>query len=229
MGWAAAIGVIASGAIARESVAPSQKHGRIRLYHARMTTAQSPHIARAKAIDEELKALQAERRALRMKIAAAPVHDYDFRRPDGSTVKLSQLFGAHDDMLIVHNMGERCQHCALWADGFIGFARHLAQRCAFVLASLDSPESLTAQIALRGWNYPVVSDGGTSFNLDMGYEPKPDSRYPGVSSFHRSADGSIARVSSAFFGPGDQFCSIWPLFELFADGHKEWSPHKPLA
>lgn len=194
-----------------------------------MTTSENPLFVRAKAIHEELTVLHSELRQLRMKIAAAPVQAYDFRRPDGSTVTLAQLFGGHDDMLIVHNMGEHCQHCALWADGFIGFARHLAQRCAFVLASPDSPDSLLQQIASRGWNYPVVSDGATTFNLDMGFEPKPGSRYPGVSSFHRSTDGSIARVSSAFFGPGDQFCSVWPLFELFADGHQEWTPQRPQA
>ncbi len=189
----------------------------------------SPLFARATAIDKELTALHTELRALRMQIAGAPARDYDFARPDRSTVKLSQLFGRHDDLLIVHNMGEKCQYCALWADGFTGFARHLNERCAFVLASPDSPESLAQQVALRSWNYPVVSDAGTTFNLDMGFEPKPGARYPGVSSFHRAADGSIARVSSAFFGPGDQFCSIWPLFELFADGHKEFSPHRPSA
>ncbi len=190
-------------------------------------TAKSALFARATAIDSELTALRTELRALRMQIAAAGVHEYEFMRPDRSTVTLSQLFGAHDDLLIVHNMGEQCQYCALWADGFTGFARHLTERCAFVLASPDSPESIAQQVALRGWNYTVVSDGGTTFNFDMGFEPKPGARYPGVSSFHRASDGSIARVSSAFFGPGDQFCSIWPLFDLFADGHKSFSPHRP--
>lgn len=192
-----------------------------------MASPENPLFARAAAIGEELKALLSEQRAVRARISAMPVRTYDFVRPDGSSASLAELFGAHDDLLIVHNMGERCQHCALWADGFIGFARHLAQRCAFVLASPDSPESLANQVATRGWNYTVVSDASTSFAADMGFEPKPGTRWPGVSSFHRSADGSIARVSSAFFGPGDAFCSIWPLMDLFADGHKGWEPKRP--
>ncbi len=194
-----------------------------------MSNSDNPLFARAKEIDDQMNVLRAERRTLRYQIAAMAVGEYSFTRLDETKASLADLFGTHDDLLIVHNMGERCQYCALWADGFIGFARHIMQRCAFVLASPDSTESLRAQVALRGWNFPVVSDAGTSFNADMGFEPKPDSRYPGVSSFHRASDGSIARVSSAFFGPGDEFCAIWPLFELFTDGYKEWAPTPPRS
>ena len=32
---------------------------------------------------------------------------------------------AHDRLLMIHNMGEACRYCTLWADGFNGFLPHL--------------------------------------------------------------------------------------------------------
>lgn len=171
--------------------------------------------------------LRKELGEFRQQAAKCVVQDYKFHRPDGTPVKLSELFGKSDELVIVHNMGERCQYCALWADGFIGFSRHLQSRCAFVLASPDSPESLSAQIKLRGWNFPVVSQAGSSFAHDMGYEPTPGTYWAGLSTFQRASDGVITRFSSGQFGPGDEFCSVWHVFDMLPRGINGWEPTKP--
>ncbi|MSR18899.1 MAG: DUF899 domain-containing protein [Phycisphaerales bacterium] len=178
-------------------------------------------------IESRLSAVRAELHAAQRAVFAKPVHDYSFVTAQGTPIRLSELFGTKKDLLIVHNMGERCQHCALWADGFIGFSRHLKERAGFVLASPDNPQALRQQIASRGWNFPVISDAESTFALDMGFEMDAGSRVPGVSSFHLEDDGSIQRVSGASFGPGDEFCSVWPLMGLLQGGHKDWSPHRP--
>ncbi len=184
-------------------------------------------------LEKQIETLRAQLVTLRRATATAVREDYTFVRSDGQPVKLNELFADKDDLIIVHNMGERCQYCALWADGFIGFSRHLQQRCSFVLASPDSPASLTTQIALRGWNFPVISDAESSFAHDCGYEPKPGTRWPGVTSFHRERDAQgvmkIRRVMSAQFGPGDEFCSIWHLFDMLKDGANDWQPTKPCG
>ena len=181
---------------------------------------------RSEEIQRQMGALRKELTQIRASVANKVVGEYQFARPDGSAVSLGALFGPHRELLIVHNMGERCSYCALWADGFIGFSRHIQERCGFVLASPDSPESLQRQIAARGWNYPVVSENDNGFSRAMGFEPEPGKRWPGISSFKRDADGTIYRQSAAHFGPGDEFCSIWHLFDLLHDGPAGWEPKR---
>lgn len=152
-----------------------------------------------------------------------PVEDWELRNPDGSAVKLSELFGEHTELLVVHNMGEHCNYCTLWADGFRGIADHLNQRCSFVLCSNDSPEGVATHAAKRGWNYRCVSGESSGFAQAMGYR-NADGPQPGVSAFHKKADGSIVRTGHAPFGPGDDFCAVWPFFDLLEGGVKGWSP-----
>ncbi len=192
--------------------------------------------ARVEELETKLMELKKEIATLRgVGAAIASVRDYDFTNPDGSAVRLSDLFGTHDDLIVIHNMGEKCQYCALWADGLSAFAPHLARRAAFVLASPNSPESLRNQIATRGWKFRVVSDHGSPFAHDMGFEGSSTShgttRLPGVSAFHRERDAGganiIRRTGAAQFGPGDDFCAIWPLFDLVSGGVGGWTPTAP--
>ncbi len=203
--------------------------------------------------DATVAALESQMETARLAVVAARAHaarrtvvkDYAFERSDGTATTLSQLFAVttasgQRDLLVIHNMGERCQYCALWADGLSAFARHTATRCALVLATPDSPESVRAQIRLRGWKMPVVSDRDTRFARDMGFEDDVEQganeqstearrakRLPGVSAFRLDANGIMRRTGAATFGPGDEFCAIWPLFELLEDGHANWQPRRP--
>lgn len=179
---------------------------------------------------DEIREIMNQMEALNVKLgearrrAAAPqaVPDYEFRRGDGSPVRLSELFAGKRDLLVVHNMGKRCAYCTMWADGFNGLRRHLEDRCAFVLASPDEPEVMRDFARGRGWGFRMVSVAGSPFSKDAGFEPEPGHVWPGVSSFHRREDGSIERISSAQFGPGDAFCAVWPLFDLLKDGAAGW-------
>lgn len=181
----------------------------------------SPELERVQNEIFELKKRLTEERG---KIAPQPVGDYTFRRPDGSSVTLSELFGDKSDLLLVHNMGRSCPYCTLWADGFRGVAQHVAGRAAFALSSPDEPAVLGEFAKARGWNFPVVSISGTSFAADLGFEPNPGEFWPGVSAFRRREDGGVERVSCSFFGPGDDFCAVWPFFDLLADGANGWEP-----
>lgn len=182
-------------------------------------------------MSEELQKLEAEMTALRGRInearrraGAMTVQDYTLASLDGAPVKLSELFGDKRDLIVVHNMGRKCPYCTLWADGFVGFTQHANNRAAFVLCSADDPATAKEFAASRGWPYRVVSGHGGTFTRDMGYEPKPGEFWPGVSTFHRAADGTISRIATAAFGPGDSFCPIWHMFDMLKDGPASWEP-----
>jgi len=153
--------------------------------------------------------------------APEPVSDYTLEGADGP-VCLSELFGDKSDLIVVHNMGESCPYCTLWADGFNGIYPHLADRAAFVLVSPDPVSTQQAFAQSRGWRFPVLSAAASGFTKDMGFDD--GGPMPGVSTFRQGDDGAMQRIASAPFGPMDPFAGIWHLFSLLADGPGEWGP-----
>jgi predicted dithiol-disulfide oxidoreductase (DUF899 family) len=122
-------------------------------------------------------------------------------------------------------MGAACRYCTLWADGFNGILPHLEDRAAFVVCSPDTPEQQKRFAESRGWRFRMLSHQGTTFAEDMGYHSE-DGWMPGVSVFAKK-DGRIVRVSDTGFGPGDDFCALWHLFDLIPEGAGDWGPkHK---
>ena len=75
-----------------------------------------------------------------------------------------------------------------------------------------------------GWKFTMASCAGNSFFKDMGFEPEPKKFWPGVSTFHKDSNGQITLVSQSYFGPGDDFCSLWHFFDLLKDGANNWQP-----
>ncbi len=165
--------------------------------------------------------LRQKMRDLQGSIEPEEVEDYAFETGDG-TVHLSDLFGDKDTLFVVHNMGTGCPYCTLWADGFNGSAAHLKDRAAFVISSPDSPDVQEKFRASRNWAFRMVSCGGSSFAQDMGYKPE-EGWMPGISVF-RKRGSQIVRVSDANFGPGDDFCSVWQLYDLIPEGPDGWQP-----
>lgn len=176
------------------------------------------------AIERQILALNEKLGDARRRAQPEPVRDYTLRNPDGSEVRLSELFGDHDDLILIHNMGRSCVYCTLWADGFDSSAPHLENRAAFVLASADEPDTLREFADSRAWRYRVVSAAGSDLAKDMGFASPTGDPWPGVSAFRRKPDGSIVRTGRSPFGPGDPFCSTWHLFDLLENGADGWTP-----
>ncbi|MBL8878611.1 MAG: DUF899 family protein [Phycisphaerales bacterium] len=155
---------------------------------------------------------------------AQPVKQYTLRHAGSSAgVTLTELFGGSNELLVVHNMGRACPYCTLWADGFSSMYKHLANRCAFVLTTPDEPAVAAAFAGARGWTFPVISHAGTTFAADMGFHSKPGSFEPGISAFYRDGN-EIVRTGSRRFGPGDDFCALWPMLDLLRNGVGAWEP-----
>lgn len=179
---------------------------------------------RIKQLQQQIDGLKRELSEARRAVPHEPVKDYTLSNPDGSGTRLSELFAGKKDLIVIHNMGKRCPYCTLWADGMNGFTDHLNDRAGFVLASPDSPEVMREFAAGRGWKYRTVSIANTSFAADLGFEPQPGKFMPGVSAFRKRDDGSIVRTGHAVFGPGDDFCAIWHMFDLLEGGAGDWAP-----
>jgi predicted dithiol-disulfide oxidoreductase (DUF899 family) len=161
-------------------------------------------------------------RAAQESIEPQLVQDYEFANDRGE-VRLSQLFGGKDDLIVIHNMGRSCPYCTLWADGYNGVYHHLADRAAFVLSSPDDPKAQREFAQSRGWAFPMVSHAGTSFAKDMGYVGESGGPTPGLSVFQRRGE-NIVRVSDAGFRPGDDYCAVWHILDLIPEGAAGWQP-----
>jgi len=170
---------------------------------------------------QQIGAIRKQMREAQAQVEPQEVSDYEFQTPAGP-VRLSQLFGAHEQLIVIHNMGKSCPACTLWADGYNGIHQHVANRVAFVVSSPDPPEVQREFAASRGWTFPMVSHLGTTFAADMGFRGTRGWT-PGVSVFQRQGE-RIVRVSEAVFSPGDDFCTVWHLFDLLPGGAAGWSP-----
>lgn len=180
--------------------------------------------ARLAALDGEIAEIRRRMAELRREEAGGEFPDHTLTAWSGEPVRLSELFGEKDDLVLVHNMGAGCPYCTLWADGLNGVRHHIEDRAAFVVVSPDEPAVQQAFAEGRGWGFRMLSAHGTTFNRDARFEDEDGSPWPGVSTFRRDEDGGVVRVSRAPFGPGDEFCAVWHLFDLLGGGANGWAP-----
>jgi predicted dithiol-disulfide oxidoreductase (DUF899 family) len=166
--------------------------------------------------------LRKKMRALQASIEPEEVPDYAFATPQG-IVRLSTAFGSGPDLIVIHNMGSSCAYCTLWADGFNGIYDHLASRAAFVVSSPDRPDVQQKFAAGRNWRFPMVSHADTTFAADMGYRAIDGGWLPGITTFRKNAT-RILRISDRSCSPGDDFCTLWHLFDLLPEGAGDWTP-----
>jgi predicted dithiol-disulfide oxidoreductase (DUF899 family) len=164
---------------------------------------------------------------LRKSVSRQEVRNYIFKDSSNRDVSLLDLFDDKDELIVIQNMGKDCSYCTMWADGLNGIYHHIIEKAAFVVATPDSPEEQDAFAAERRWQFPMVSTQGNSFKEDLGFE-KNHYQYPGVSTFHKNEDGNIFHVADAPFGPGDDFCAVWPLFDLLPSGQKDFHPKRKI-
>lgn len=175
------------------------------------------------ALNKDIWEKKQELSKLRRQREPEPVTDYDLTRSDGTPIKLSELFGDKQDLILIHNMGKGCAYCTMWADGFESELLHLKSRAAFVVVSPDAPDVQKAFAESRGWSFPMVSAKGTSFIKNMGFA---DDKHvmPGVSAFYKAEDGKLYRTNKDFFGPYDDYSAPWHLFDLLKGGADDWQP-----
>jgi predicted dithiol-disulfide oxidoreductase (DUF899 family) len=158
---------------------------------------------------------------LRRGAARAAVPNYTFSTLEGD-VHLLDLFAGQSRLLAIHNMGQGCRYCTLWADGINAFLPHLESALAVVLLSKDPPAAQRAMANARGWRFRTASHGGGDYIREQSVIAGQDNM-PGVVCYERQGD-QILKMSSAVFGPGDLYCSLWHLLRLAGIGEEDWTP-----
>lgn len=175
-----------------------------------------------RALEEEIQARKKELAQMYRSAPDQPVQDYEFESTNGK-IKLSELFKDREELIVIHNMGGSCPYCTMWADGFNGILHHLEDRAPFVVVSPDSPETQYEFAHRRGWRFKMLSCENNKFADDLDFR-NGDSYLPGFSVFRKAKDGSIFRTGYRYFGPGDDFCSAWHMFEILPEGPGKWGP-----
>ena len=162
-----------------------------------------------------------ELHALQKENPATPVPNYTFETMAGKTTLLD-LFGDRERLLAIHNMGQGCRYCTLWADGFNGLLPHLENALAVVLLSKDPPETQRRFANARGWRFQLASHGGGEYIREQSVMDGDDN-YPGAVVYQRDGD-TILRKNACVFGPGDIYCSMWTLLGLAGLDEENWTP-----
>lgn len=158
---------------------------------------------------------------LRRKEVGVEVPNYRFQTLGGEATLLD-LFAGRDLLFAIHNMGQACRYCTLWADGLHGFLPHLEDRFAVVLLSKDAPDVQRRFANSRGWRYRMASHGGGDYIREQSAAPG-HGNVPGMVCYVR--DGHrVLRKSATVFGPGDLYCSIWNVLALAGLGESDWTP-----
>lgn len=172
-------------------------------------------------LEQQIFTLSQKLVSLRKQTPATPVPDYTFETVTGP-VTLSALFAGKDTLFAIHNMGQACRYCTLWADGLNGFLPHLESSFSVVLLSKDSPEVQQRFAHSRGWRYRMASHGGGRYITEQSVSPG-DGDTPGLVCYQMHK-GTIVRRNAADFGPGDAFCGIWHVLSLAGVTEQDWTP-----
>ena len=182
----------------------------------------------AESIQAEIESTEAQIFELTQKLAnlrkdavAQEVPNYTFESQSGVT-SLIDLFADKDQLLVIHNMGQACRYCTLWADGINGFLPHLESTLSVVLVSKDDPELQRRFANSRGWRFRLASHGGGKYVQEQTAMTGHDNM-PGCVVYERQGD-TILRKNSAVFGPGDLFCSAWNFLALAGIDTSEFTP-----
>ncbi len=136
--------------------------------------------------------------------------EYRFETDEGSA-SLDDLFRGRSQLLVYHFMfgpdyTAGCPSCSAIADGFNGFAVHLANHDAMLWAVSRAPlAKLQAYKRRMGWTFPWASSLGGDFNFDFNVsitvEQQREGGYeynyrPGTAQQSRGAERVVAEASS---------------------------------
>ena len=177
--------------------------------------------ANVTALEAQIAELTAKLNAARRAASGREVPDYTFRTLAGEA-RLSELFAGRDRLLAIHNMGQGCRYCTLWADGINGFLPHLESAMAVVLLSKDDPETQRRFANVRGWRFRLASHSGGAYIREQTVMSGEDNA-PGAVVYERTA-GKLRRKNAVVFGPGDLFCPAWNFLALAGHGADDWTP-----
>ena len=135
---------------------------------------------------------------------------YRFETDDGGAT-LADLFQGRSQLLVYHFMfgpdyTAGCPSCSSIADGFDGFAVHLANHDVTLSAVSRAPlAQLSAYRRRMGWTFPWASSFGSDFNADFAVGFSPEQQRTGGIEYNyrreepfqlRGDGGDLGRIAS---------------------------------
>jgi len=121
--------------------------------------------------------------------------------------------------------------CTMWADGWAGVARHLAERVDFALVSGGPVSELAALAETRGWdNLRLLGAADSTFKVDIGGEDEHGHQSPFISVYGldggrpRLSYSGGAHISGDHWRGVDLLSPVWHLLDLTPDGRGDWMP-----
>jgi predicted dithiol-disulfide oxidoreductase (DUF899 family) len=115
--------------------------------------------------------------------------EYPFDTDEGSA-SLADLFRGRSQLLVYHFMlgpeyKAGCPSCSAIADGFDGFALHLAHHDVMLMAISRAPlANIQAFERRMGWSFPWASSYGSDFNYDFGVSYTEEQQRQGVDEYN---------------------------------------------
>lgn len=165
--------------------------------------------------EKELTRRSDELAARRQTLPWVPIDEaYRFETDEGAA-SLADLFRGRSQLLVYHFMfgpefTAGCPSCSMIADGFNGFAVHLANHDVTLLAVSRAPlAKLQAYKKRMGWTFPWASSLGSDFNADFHVALTPEQQRDGGAEYnYRRLEPAPARdAQDAPNAPGVQCAS----------------------
>jgi predicted dithiol-disulfide oxidoreductase (DUF899 family) len=128
--------------------------------------------------------------------------EYRFDTDEGSA-PLAGLFRERSQLLVYHFMfgpgySAGCPSCSMIADGFDGFAVHLANHDVMLWAVSRAPLSKLQPYKRRmGWTFPWASSSGNDFNSDFSVSFTEDEQRAGDIEYNYRRGGHAMDAKSA--------------------------------
>ena len=188
---------------------------------ARNETSSDASDADIEGLERQIATLTAELNAARRASPGREVPDYPVWTLSGEA-RLSDLFAGANRLLVIHNMGQGCRYCTLWADGINGFLPHLESAMAVALLSRDDPETQRRFANSRGWRFRLASHRGGDYIQEQSASPGHHNM-PGAVLYEKEG-GRILRKNAVVFGPGDMFCPAWNFLAMAGLAVDDWMP-----
>ena len=128
--------------------------------------------------------------------------EYRFDTDEGSA-PLAGLFRERSQLLVYHFMfgpgySAGCPSCSMIADGFDGFAVHLANHDVMLWAVSRAPLSKLQPYKRRmGWTFPWASSSGNDFNSDFSVSFTEEEQHAGDIEYNYRRGGHAMDAKSA--------------------------------
>jgi predicted dithiol-disulfide oxidoreductase (DUF899 family) len=128
--------------------------------------------------------------------------DYRFDTDEGGA-SLKDLFRGRSQLLVYHFMfgpdwKAGCPSCSMIADGFDGFAVHLANHDVMLWAISRAPVAkLKAYKQRMGWSFPWASSQDSGFNYDFNVSFTEEQQRRGGIEYNYKRDGHAMDISPA--------------------------------